>query len=128
MYTLAVINLYLRTNLVQVGQEFNLCLCPKRPFRRCRNDRGQGRGRGGGGRGGSGGVGVGVLVGHFLEEVEGGALGDEEEGAELELPLDGEVLDAEVLLPVVGEGLVELAVLLGDVVGVPCPLFLSSFF
>ena len=64
-----------------------------------------------------------VVLGLFvLEEVEGGALGDEEEGAELELPLDGEVLDAEVLLPVVGEGLVELAVLLlGDVVGVPGP-------
>ena len=68
-----------------------------------------------------------VVLGLFvLEEVEGGALGDEEEGAELELPLDGEVLDAEVLLPVVGQGLVELAVLLlGDVVRVPGPEGLS---
>merc|ERR1712004_247659 len=44
-------------------------------------------------------------------------LGDEEEGSELELALDGEVLHSQVLLPVVGQALVELAVLLvGDVV------------
>jgi len=63
-----------------------------------------------------------VLLLLVLEEVEGGALGDEEEGAELELALDREVLDGQVLLPVVGEGLVELAVLLlADVVGVAGP-------
>merc|ERR1712224_681623 len=47
-----------------------------------------------------------------LEEVKGGALRHKEDRGELELPLDAEVLDGEVLLPVVGEGLVEGAVLL----------------
>jgi len=42
-----------------------------------------------------------------LKEVEGSALGNEEDGAELKLTLDGEVLDSEVVFPVVGEGLVE---------------------
>jgi len=57
-----------------------------------------------------------------LEEVEGSALGDEEDGAELELTLDGEVLDSEVVLPVVGERLVEGGVLLlGDVGRVASP-------
>ena len=49
-------------------------------------------------------------------------LGDEEDGLELELTLDGEVLDGEVVLPVVGERLVEGAVLLGrDVLRVARP-------
>merc|ERR1712054_266562 len=47
-----------------------------------------------------------------LEEVKGRALGHEKDGGELELALDGEVLHGQVLLPVVGEGLVEGAVLL----------------
>ena len=50
-----------------------------------------------------------VLALLVLEEVEGGALGDEEEGLELELALHGEVLDSQVLLPVVRQRLVELA-------------------
>ncbi len=63
-----------------------------------------------------------VLVLAVLEEVERGAARDVEQGAELELALDGEVLDGEVLLPVVGEALVKLAVLLlGDVVRVAGP-------
>ena len=65
---------------------------------------------------------VALLLGTALEHVEGGALGAEEDGAELELTLDGEVLDGSVLLPVVGEGLVEGSVLvLGDVVGLAHP-------
>lgn len=57
-----------------------------------------------------------------LEEIEGSALGDEEDSTELELTLNGEVLDTEVVLPVVGEGLVERGVLLlGDVLGVASP-------
>merc|ERR1719498_92680 len=53
-----------------------------------------------------------------VEHVEGGALGDEEHGLELELTLDGEVLHRELLLPVVGEGLVEGGVLIiGDLLG-----------
>ena len=36
-----------------------------------------------------------------LEEIEGCALGHEEDGAELELTLNGEVLHREVVLPVV---------------------------
>ena len=38
-------------------------------------------------------------------------LGNVEDGLELELTLDGEVLDGEVVLAVVGERLVEVAVL-----------------
>jgi hypothetical protein len=57
-----------------------------------------------------------------LEEVEGSALGDEEDGAELKLTLNGEVLDSEVVLPVVAEGLVEGSILLlGDVLRVASP-------
>mmetsp|Transcript_23684 Transcript_23684/g.67877 ORF Transcript_23684/g.67877 Transcript_23684/m.67877 type:complete len:618 (-) Transcript_23684:487-2340(-) len=57
-----------------------------------------------------------------LEEVEGRALGHEEDRGELELALDGEVLDGEVLLPVVGERLVEGAVLLlGHLLGLARP-------
>ena len=63
-----------------------------------------------------------LLLGTALEHVEGSALGAEEDGAELELTLDGEVLDGGVLLPVVGEGLVEGGILvLGDVVGLAHP-------
>lgn len=57
-----------------------------------------------------------------LEEIEGSALGNEEDGAELKLTLNREVLDSEVVLPVVGEGLVEGSVLLlGDVLRVASP-------
>jgi len=57
-----------------------------------------------------------------LEEIEGSALGNEEDGAELELTLNGEVLDTEVVLPVVAERLVERTVLLlADVGGVAGP-------
>lgn len=63
---------------------------------------------------------VGLLL--ALEEVEGRAAGDEQHRAELELALDGEVLDGEVVLPVVGDGLVERGVLLlGDLGGVADP-------
>merc|ERR1712137_1087573 len=57
-----------------------------------------------------------------LEQVEGSALGDEEDGAELELTLNGEVLDGKVVLPVVAKRLVECTVLLlGDLSGVASP-------
>ncbi|KAI6770984.1 hypothetical protein HG531_009839 [Fusarium graminearum] len=57
-----------------------------------------------------------------LEEIKGSALGNEEDGTELELTLDGEVLDSKVVLPVVGERLVEGSILLlGDVLGVASP-------
>ena len=52
-----------------------------------------------------------LLLAAGLEHVEGRAR-HEEHGAELELTLDGEVLDLEVLLPVVGQRLVEGGVLL----------------
>merc|ERR1719463_498778 len=53
-----------------------------------------------------------------VEHVKGRALGHEEHALELELALDGEVLHREVVLPVVGEGLVEGGVLVaGDLVG-----------
>ncbi|KAI6776272.1 hypothetical protein HG530_000217 [Fusarium avenaceum] len=57
-----------------------------------------------------------------LEEIEGSALGDEEDSTELELTLNGEVLDSKVVLPIVGERLVEGSVLLlVDVLGVASP-------
>jgi hypothetical protein len=42
-----------------------------------------------------------------LEQVERRTLRDEENSLELELTLNGEVLDGQVVLPVVGDGLVE---------------------
>lgn len=49
-------------------------------------------------------------------------LGDVEDGLELELALNGEVLDSEVLLPIVRQALVERTVLLlRDVAGVASP-------
>merc|ERR1719261_970370 len=57
-----------------------------------------------------------------LEEVERRALRHEEDRGELELALDRKVLDREVLLPVVGERLVEGAVLLlGHLLGLARP-------
>ena len=49
-------------------------------------------------------------------------LGDEEDGLELELTFNGEVLDSQVVLPVIGQALVERPVLFWlDVVGVTGP-------
>lgn len=49
-------------------------------------------------------------------------LGDEEDGLEFELTLDGEVLDGKMVFPVVSQALVERTVLLGsDVGGVASP-------
>merc|ERR1711988_1599313 len=63
-----------------------------------------------------------VLTLLVLEEVEGGSLGDEQKSPELQLTLNGEMFNCEVLLPVIGEGLVELSILLaGNVVRRPCP-------
>mmetsp|Transcript_69625 Transcript_69625/g.196378 ORF Transcript_69625/g.196378 Transcript_69625/m.196378 type:complete len:231 (-) Transcript_69625:660-1352(-) len=57
-----------------------------------------------------------------LEQVERGAARHEKQGPELELPLDAEMLHGEVVLPVVGERLVEGRVLLiGDVLGLSHP-------
>lgn len=57
-----------------------------------------------------------------LEHVEGSTLGHEEESAELEVTLDGEVLGGKGSLPVVGDALVEGIVLLGgDIIGLTHP-------
>merc|ERR1719298_126973 len=57
-----------------------------------------------------------------LEEVKGRALGHEKDRGELELALNRKVLDSEVLLPVVGQSLVEGAVLLlGHLLGLARP-------
>merc|ERR1719354_653239 len=49
-------------------------------------------------------------------------LGGEENRFELKLTFDGEVLDSEVVFPIVGEGLVELAILVnGNLLGVTGP-------
>ena len=58
----------------------------------------------------------------ILEEVKWSTFRNKEKCAELELALNGEVLHSEMILPIVGEGLVELAILvLADVVRVSCP-------
>lgn len=55
-----------------------------------------------------------------LEQVKGSTLRNVEHSLELELTLNREVLDGKVVLPVVGDGLVEASVLLlGDVLRVP---------
>merc|ERR1712072_1208030 len=57
-----------------------------------------------------------------LEQVERCALGHEKDGTELKLTLHREVLDGQVVLPVIGERLVEGTVLLlADVLRVTCP-------
>lgn len=43
-----------------------------------------------------------------LKHVEGSAFGDEDDGFELESSFDGELLDGEMVLPVVGEAFVEV--------------------
>jgi len=49
-------------------------------------------------------------------------LGNEDDGLELELTLDGEVLDGKMFFPVVGQALVECAILVGsDILRVPRP-------
>ena len=63
-----------------------------------------------------------VLLLLGLEEVERGSLWHEQDRLELELPLHGEELDGQVVLPIVRQTLVERAVLLGgDVLGLPHP-------
>lgn len=55
-----------------------------------------------------------------FEQVKGSTLRNIEHSLELELTLNREVLDGKVVLPVVGDGLVEASVLLlGDVLRVP---------
>jgi len=56
----------------------------------------------------------------LLKQVEWSSLGNVKHSLELELTLDREMLDGKVVLPVVGDGLVERRVLLwGDVGWVP---------
>ena len=63
-----------------------------------------------------------VFLFFVLEKIKGSALGDEKESAELELTFDGEVLDGQVVFPVVGERLVKLGVLvILDIIGVTGP-------
>lgn len=54
--------------------------------------------------------------------IDSSPLGNVKDSLELELTLNGEVLDGKVVLPVVGERLVERRVLLGsDILGVSGP-------
>jgi hypothetical protein len=63
-----------------------------------------------------------VALLHRLEEVEGSAFGNEDYGPKFELTRDREVLDHKVILPVVGETLVESAILLSsDIGGITSP-------
>ena len=57
-----------------------------------------------------------------LKHVEGSAFGDEDDGFELESSFDGELLDGEMVLPVVGQAFVEVGVVfLGDLFGLLHP-------
>jgi len=66
-------------------------------------------------------------VQHQLVRTSGGfqgelPFGDEENSLELKLTFNGEMLDGEVFLPIVGQGFVEATVLSGgDVLGDPRP-------
>ena len=61
-----------------------------------------------------------------LEKIERCTFGNEEDGAELELTLNREMLDGEMVFPVVGQRLVEGGVFFGsDVGGVTCPDWLG---
>jgi len=63
-----------------------------------------------------------ILLLFGFEEVEGGSLGDEEQGFEFKLSFDGELFDGEVVFPIVGEGFVEGGVFfLGDGFGFSHP-------
>ena len=63
-----------------------------------------------------------VLLFAILKEIERSTARDEEQSAELELTFNGKVLDGQMVLPVVGQRLVELSVLvLADIVGVASP-------
>lgn len=57
-----------------------------------------------------------------LKQIEGGALGDEENGLEFQLSFHREVFEGKVVFPIVGEGLVERGILvLRNVLRVSCP-------
>ena len=57
-----------------------------------------------------------------LKHVEGSAFGDEDDGFELESSFDGELLDGEMVLPVVCQAFVEVGVVfLGDLFGLLHP-------
>ena len=63
-----------------------------------------------------------VLLLLLLKEVERRSLGDEEEGTELERTLNAEVLQRQMVLPIIGKALVEASVLLAsDLVRLPHP-------
>jgi hypothetical protein len=63
-----------------------------------------------------------VLLLLGLEEIEGGALGKEEESGELHVSFKREVLHGKVIFPVVGESLVEVRVLFdSDILGLAHP-------
>ena len=61
-----------------------------------------------------------------LKQVKGSTLGHEKESAELKLSFNREVFNGQVVFPVIGQGLVELAILfLGDVIGISSPDWLG---
>ena len=63
-----------------------------------------------------------VFLFFVLEEIKGSALGDEKESAELKLTFNREVLDGQVVFPVVGERLVELGIfVILNIIGITGP-------
>lgn len=57
-----------------------------------------------------------------LKEIEGSTLGNEKDSSEFKLTLNGEVLDGEMVFPIIREGLIKCGVLLAiDVGGVAGP-------
>mmetsp|Transcript_11487 Transcript_11487/g.18752 ORF Transcript_11487/g.18752 Transcript_11487/m.18752 type:complete len:430 (+) Transcript_11487:1042-2331(+) len=63
-----------------------------------------------------------LLAGSTLEHIERSSLGDEKNSSELELTLNREMLDSQMFLPIIGQGLVKGSVLLvGHVISLAHP-------
>jgi hypothetical protein len=67
-----------------------------------------------------------VLLLFSFEEIERNSAWHEKQCAELELTLNTEVLNGQMIFPVVGQALVEFAIFfLGNIIGVACPNWLG---
>ena len=64
----------------------------------------------------------GVLLFFVFKEIEWGSLWDEKKGSELELTFNREMLDSQMIFPVIGQGFVEFGIfLIGNVIWVTSP-------
>ena len=64
----------------------------------------------------------GVLLFLIFKEIEWGSLWDEKKGSELELTFNREMLDSQMIFPVIGQGFVKFGIfLIGNVIWVTSP-------